>query len=88
LFEQPSEPGAHGHGVDREMGALDSRQDNHLKEVARAIGPDDEPTVGIFAGIFDDKSMIDGVEHILVGDTVLSRRAVDLHRISVLRKVG
>jgi hypothetical protein len=67
--------------VDRKLIALDSRQDDHLKEVARAIGPDDKPTVGIFASIFDDQSMIDGVEDILVGDAVLSRRVVDLHAI-------
>ena len=65
--------------MDRELAALGSRHDDHLQEVARAIRPDDEPTVGIFASIFDDQSMIDGVDDILVGDTVLSRRVVDLH---------
>ncbi len=67
--------------MDRKLVALGSRQDDHLKEVARAIRPDDEPTVGILASIFDDQSMIDGVEDILVGDAVLSRRVVDLHAI-------
>jgi hypothetical protein len=65
--------------MDHELIALDSRHDNHLEEVARAIRPDDKPTVGIFASIFDDQSMIDGVEHILLGDTVLARRVVELH---------
>jgi hypothetical protein len=64
--------------VDRELVALGSRHDDHLQEIASAIRPDDEPTVGIFASIFDDQSMIDGVEDIFVGDTVLSRRVVDL----------
>jgi hypothetical protein len=68
--------------VDRELVALGSRQDDHLEEVARAIRPDDEPTVGIFAGIFDDQSMIDGVEDILV-DAVLSRRVRGPPRDSV-----
>ena len=65
--------------MNRELVALGRRHDDHLQEIARAIRPDDEPTVGIFASIFDDQSMIDGVEHILVDDTVLSRRVVDLH---------
>lgn len=72
--------------MDRELVALGSRQDDHLQEVARTIRPDDEPTVGIFAGIFDDQSMIDGVEDIFVGDAALSRRVVDPTRFSVLRK--
>lgn len=63
------------------MAALGSRHDDHLEEVARAIRPDDELTVGIFASIFDDQGMIDGVDDILVGDAVLSRRVVDLHAI-------
>jgi hypothetical protein len=72
--------------VDRELVALGSRHDDHLEEVARVIRPDDEPTVGIFASIFDDQSMIDGVKNILVGDIVLSRRVVNLYELSVLRK--
>ncbi|HZL04071.1 MAG TPA: hypothetical protein VFE45_01390 [Coriobacteriia bacterium] len=67
--------------MDRELVALGSRQDDHLEKVARAIRPDDEPTVEVFAGIFDDQSMIDGVEDILLGDAVLSHRVVDLHAI-------
>ncbi len=67
--------------MDRELVALGSSHDDHLQEVARAIRPDDEPTVGIFASIFDDQSMIDSVEDILVGDIVLSRRVVNLHVI-------
>jgi hypothetical protein len=42
--------------VDHELVALDSRHDDHLQEVARAIRPDDKPTVGIFASIFDDRA--------------------------------
>jgi hypothetical protein len=65
--------------VDRELAVLDGRQDNHLQEVAGAIGPDDEPAVGIFDGVFDGERMVDGVMDVLVDDTVLSRRVVDLH---------
>jgi hypothetical protein len=64
--------------VDHELVALGSRHDDHLQEVARAIRPDDKPTVGVFTGIFDSQSMIDGVEDILIGDTVLARRVVEL----------
>lgn len=66
--------------MDRELGVLDGRQDDHLKQVARSIGPEDQPAVGIFAGVFDSERMVDGVIDVLVDDTVLSRRLVDLHR--------
>jgi len=36
--------------VDRELRSLDGHQDDHLEQVAGAIRPDDQPTVGIFAG--------------------------------------
>lgn len=42
--------------------------------------PDDQPTVRIFARVFDSKCMVEGVMDVLVGDTVLSRRVVNLHR--------
>lgn len=61
--------------MDRELGVLDGHQNNHLKEVAGPIGPDDQPAVGIF----DGERMVDGVMDVLVNDTVLSRRLVDLH---------
>jgi hypothetical protein len=31
------------------------------KQVAGSIGPDDQPAVGIFAGVFDSERMVDGV---------------------------
>lgn len=74
--------------MNRELVTLGCRHDDHLQEVARTIRPDDEPTVGIFASIFDDQSMIDGVKHILVGDTVLARRVVDLHPIQCTTKIA
>jgi hypothetical protein len=47
------------HRVDRELVVLDGRQDNHLQEVAGAIRPDDEPAVGVFAGVFDGERMVE-----------------------------
>jgi hypothetical protein len=61
--------------VDRELTVLDGRQNNHLQEVAGPIGPNDQPAVGIFAGVFDGERMVDGVMDVLVD---VSRRAVDL----------
>jgi hypothetical protein len=57
--------------VDRELGALKGRQDNHFEEVASAIRPDSQPAVGVFSSIFDGERMADGVMDVLVGDTVL-----------------
>jgi hypothetical protein len=56
------------------LGFLDGRQDDHLEQVAGAIRPDDQPTVGIFADVFDSERMVNGVQDVLVGDTVLRRR--------------
>lgn len=41
--------------------ALDGHQDDDLKQVAGSVRPDDHPTVGIFAGVFDSERMVDGV---------------------------
>jgi hypothetical protein len=73
--------------VDRELCVLDGHQDSHLKKVARPIGPDDQPAVGIFAGVFDSERMVDGVMDVLVDDTVLSRADSWISTaLSVLRK--
>ena len=74
--------------MDRELSVLDGHQHNHLQELAGALRPDDQPTVGIFAGVFDSERMVDGVMDVLVHDTVPTRRVVDLHPLNVLRKTG
>jgi hypothetical protein len=66
--------------MDRELRVLDGHQDNHLQEVAGAVGPDDQPAVRIFARVFDGERMVDGVMDVLVDDAVLSRRRVGLPR--------
>jgi len=49
------------------------------KKLPARSGPDDQPTVGLFAGVFDGERMVDSVLDVRVSDAVLSRRAVDLH---------
>jgi hypothetical protein len=47
-------------------------------------GPMTQPTVEIFAGVFDSECMVDGVMDVLVHDTVLTRRVVDLHPLNAV----
>jgi len=39
--------------VDRELSVHGSRHHNHRQQAAGTIRPDDQPTVGIFAGVFE-----------------------------------
>jgi hypothetical protein len=66
--------------VDDQLGLLRGGQDDRLEEVAGAVRPDDQPAVRLVASVFDSEGMVDGVHDVFVGDSVLSRRAVDLHR--------
>ena len=72
--------------MNREPVALDGCQDDHLEQIASAIRPDDQPTVGIFAGVLDRECIVDSMSDVRLHDTVLARRVVDLHRLIVLRK--
>jgi len=72
--------------MDRELGVLHGHEYDDLKQVCGAVRSDDQPTVGVFAGVFDDKRMVNGVLNVAVLDAVLSRRLVNLRRDSVLRK--
>ncbi len=72
--------------MNREPVALERCQDDHLKQIASAIRPDDQPTVGIFAGVLDRECIVDSMSDVRLHDTVLARRVVDLHRLIVLRK--
>jgi len=65
--------------VNRQLGRLDGHQDDDLEQVAGAVRADDQPTVWIFAGVFDRECMVNSVLDVLVGDTVLARRLVNLH---------
>jgi len=46
--------------VDCELGVLDGHEHNDLKQVCGAVRSDDQPTVGVFPGVFDDKRMVNG----------------------------
>jgi hypothetical protein len=50
-----------------------------FEEVGRLVGSDDEPPVGIFAEVVDDERVLDGVEHVVVGDAMTPSRRMDLH---------
>jgi hypothetical protein len=43
--------------MNREPVPLDRCQDDHLKQIDSAIRSDDQPTVGIFAGVLDRECM-------------------------------
>ena len=72
--------------MDRELGSLDRRDDHDLEQVPGAIRANDQPAVWIFASVFDCERMFDGVIDVLVHDTVLSRRLVELTRIMYYEK--
>ena len=58
---------------------LSSRQDHDLKNVSCAIRAEHQPPVGIFAGVFDEQRMVDGMD-VRVCNAVLARKRVYLHR--------
>lgn len=67
--------------MDHQRRLLHGRRDDHLQQIAGAVRPDHQPAVGIFAGILNGKGMDGGVEDVLVGDAMPSRRGVNLHDV-------
>lgn len=65
--------------MDGDLSALKSRQDDHLKEIPCGIRAEQKPAIGVVAGIFDSKGVIDGVENVIIGDTVSPSGVVNLH---------
>jgi hypothetical protein len=59
LFEQLCVLVAHRHRVDRDLSAIGRDQDDHLKQVACGVRADEQPTVGVLSGVFDDERMDD-----------------------------
>jgi len=43
------------------------------------IRPDDKPAIWVFSSILDGGRIVDNVAYVLVSDTVLARRRMDLH---------
>lgn len=70
------------------MFALRRDQHDDLEKVARTIGSDEEPTVGIFSSIFDGQGMFSRVADVFVGDAMSARRVVNIHTLIVVRKAG
>ena len=65
--------------MDDQLVALGRDEHDELEEVGGSVRSDDESTVGIVTEIFDHERVVDGVEHVVVGDAVASGRGVDLH---------
>lgn len=65
--------------MDDDLIALLVEEDNELEDVASCIRSEDEPAVRIFAEVVDHQRVLDGMEHVLLGDIVAVRRVVDLH---------
>lgn len=64
--------------MDDQLHVLDGDHDHDLQEVASPVRPDDEPPVRVLSSVLDGKSMVDGMEHVLFGDAVLSLRRMEL----------
>jgi hypothetical protein len=71
LFEQPRVLVAHRHGVDHDLRAFRSDQHDHLEQVASGVRADEQPTVGVFSGVFDRERIVDCVDDVPVGDPCL-----------------
>lgn len=65
--------------MDDQLVALDRDEHNELEQVGGSVRSDGELPVGIVTEIVDDERVVDGVEHVGVGDAVASGRGVDLH---------
>jgi hypothetical protein len=62
------------HGVDGELLSLGRHHHDDFQEVSCPVGTDDQPTVRLLSGIFDDERMVNGVQHVSVGYAVLASR--------------
>jgi hypothetical protein len=56
--------------VDRDLRGFGSYQHDHLKQVAGGVRADEQPTVGVFSGVFDRERIVDCVDDVVVGDVV------------------
>lgn len=63
-------------------------EDDDLEEIPRSVRPDEQPAIGVVAGVFDDQCMINGMDDLLVGNAVPAGGRQHLHPIIVVRKGG
>ena len=64
--------------MDDDLIALPVEEDNELEDVASCIRSEDQPAIRIFAEVVDHQRVLNGMEHVFVGDMVAMRRVVDL----------
>jgi hypothetical protein len=72
--------------VDHDLRAFGRDEHDHLKRVACGVRADEQPTIGVFSGIFDRERIVDCEDDVLVGDAVSARRIVCVHLLIVVRK--
>jgi hypothetical protein len=61
--------------VDHDLRAFGGDQHHGLEQVAGGVRADEQPTVGVFSGVFDRERMVDCVDDVLVGDAACLRAA-------------
>ena len=49
------------------------------RSLAARSGPDDQPTIRVFAEVVNDHRVLDGVEHVVVGDAMAASGRTNLH---------
>ena len=65
--------------MDDHLVTFGCEEHDDLEEVGGAVGPDEEPAVGVFANGVDDHGVFDSMEHVVVGNAVTAGGGVDLH---------
>lgn len=65
--------------MDDDLVAFTADEDDEFEEVAGRVRSEDQPPIGILAQVVHDQGVLDGMEHVFLGDLVTVRRVVDLH---------
>ncbi len=65
--------------MDDELIAFGGDEHDHLEEVGRSVGSDDQLPVRIFAEVIDDHRVLNCMKDVIVSDAVAAGRRVDLH---------
>jgi hypothetical protein len=64
--------------VDGELPVLDD-QDDDFEEIASPIGAEDEPSIRVFAHVFDGEGVVHRMRDVVVCDSVAASGTMDLH---------
>ncbi|MBF6841974.1 hypothetical protein HN289_20210 [Acinetobacter baumannii] len=65
--------------MDDQLFTVGGEQDDQFEQVGGSGRTDDEPPIGILADVLDGEGVVDGVEHVVIGNAVTSGGSVDLH---------